>query len=159
MKKKFILAWIFILCGMIVLAQNKEEKKLIIETVGQLDQKFVTFYKNSQADSLASLFSPNCHVAREYSTIVEGRENVLAMYNKDFKSGVKISSCKFEVLEQKVYDDIVLEIGTNIIEYTKGPDKILFREAYNYMFVWKKSKEGKYQIRSAMWNSMKNPCK
>lgn len=159
MKKKLILSWVFILCGMAIFAQNKEEKKLIIATIVQQNQKFVTFYKNSQVDSLASLFSPNCHVAREFSDIIEGRENVLAMYNKDFKSGVKISSCKFEVLEQKVYDDLVLEIGTNTIEYTKGPDKILYRESFNYMFVWKKSKEGKYQIRSAIWNSMKNPCK
>ncbi len=157
MKKKLILQVAFIILTVAVFAQNKEEKKLIIETIEQQDQKFTTFYKNSQADSLAGLFSPNCHVAREFNNIVEGRENVLAMYNKDFKDGMKIVSCSFKVLEHKVYDDLVLEIGTNTIEYTKGPDKILFKDSYNYMFVWKKSKEGKYQIRSAMWNSMKKP--
>ena len=139
-------------------AQNKQEKEMILSDIQQMDQKLVNFYKNSQADSLASIFSPNCHFAREFSPIIEGRENVRDMYSKDFKGGVKVTSCKFDVQEQKVYDDLVLEIGTNTIEYTKGPNKILFRDSYNYMFIWKKSKSGKYQIRSAFWNSAKNPC-
>ena len=139
-------------------AQNKQEKEMILAHIQQMDQKMVSFYKSSQADSLASLFSPNCHVAREFSPIIEGRENVQGMYNKDFIGGIKITSCRFDVQEQKIYDDLVLEIGINTIEYTKGPNKILFRDSYNYMFVWKKSKSGKYQIRSAFWNSAKNPC-
>ncbi len=158
MNKILLLQFAFILIAVSAAAQNKEEKKLIIATIERQDQKLATFYKNSQADSIAELFSPNCHFVREFGNIEEGRENVLALYNKDFKAGVKYVSCKFDVVEHKVYDDLVLEIGVNTIEYTKGPDKALYRNSYNYMFVWKKSKEDKYQIRSAIWNSPKNPC-
>lgn len=158
MKKTLFFQFLFISITVAVLAQNKEERSLIIETINTQDQKFIAFYKNSQADSLAGLFSPNCHVAREFGTIIEGRENVQSLYKNDFKSGIKVVDFSFNVLEQKVYDDLVLEIGTNNIAYTKGPNKILYKETYNYMFVWKKSKSGNYQIRSAIWNSTKNPC-
>ena len=158
MNKILLLQFAFILIAVSAAAQNKEEKKLILASIEQQDQKLATFYKKSQADSIAGLFSPNCHLVREFNSIIEGRENVLALYNKDFKAGIKYVSCKFDVVENKVYDDLVLEIGVNTLEYTKGPDKALYRNSYNYMFVWKKSKEGKYQIRSAMWNLLKNPC-
>lgn len=158
MNRKLFFIMVFMAITGSVFAQTKEEKTLIIDTIKQQDQKLATFYKNSQADSIAGLFSPNCHIAREYSEIVEGRENVLALYNKDFKGGKKIVSCKFNVIEHKVYDQLVMEIGTQTLEYTIGPDKRLYRDQYNYMLIWKKSKEGKYQIRSAFWNSMKNPC-
>ena len=158
MKQIIFLQLVFIFLSVSVYSQNKEEKKLIIETIKVQDEKLTGFIKNLQVDSIVEMFSPNCHLAREFNEIIEGRDNVRALYNKDLKSGMKIVSCKFEVIEHKVYDDLVLEIGTNIIEYSKGPNKILYRDNYNYMFIWKKSKEGKYRIRSAFWNSIKNPC-
>lgn len=159
MNNRFIYVLILSIPAVLLYSQNKEEKKLIIETINQQDRKLEIFYKNSQVDSIAGLFSPNCHLARESNEIIEGRENVKALYNKDFKSGIKYVSCKFEAVEHKVYDDLVLEIGTNTIEYARGPNKILYRDLYNYMFIWKKSKAGKYHIRAAFWNYQKNPCK
>jgi hypothetical protein len=37
-------------------------------------------------------------------------------------------------------------------------NKKLYITEYNYMLVWKQSKNGPYQIRAAMWNLKKNPC-
>ena len=158
MKKRIFLVFSLLTVAVALFSQNSEEKAVIIQTIKEQDQKLAAFYKKSQSDSIAEMFSPNCHIAREFSEIVEGRENVLALYKKDFKDGMKVVSCKFNVLEHKVYDEIVMEIGTHTLEYTQGPDKKLYRKEYNYLLIWKKSKEGKYQIRSAFWNSMKNPC-
>jgi ketosteroid isomerase-like protein len=158
MNKRLSLAISFLAIAVSVFSQTKEEKALIVESIKGLDQKLAMFYKTSQPDSIVNLFSPNCHYAREFNQIVEGRENVLAIYNKDFKSGMKVVSCKFNVIEHKVYDDLVMEIGTQTLEYSIGPDKRLHKDEFNYMLIWKKSKDGKYQIRSAFWNSIKNPC-
>jgi len=139
--------------------KQEEEKKeqMIIETVSANSKRLETFYKKSMADSVASMFSSNCHMIREYSEIIESRDLVQQEFKKEFKSDKKISGCKFEPFEVKVYKDIVLEIGINTIEFSKPPDKKLYSEKYNYMFVWKESKSGKYQIRSAMWNYLKKP--
>lgn len=137
--------------------EKEKEEQIIKEKVIANSKKLENFYKKSMADSVAGLFSSNCHIIREYGEIIESRDLVEDTFKKEFKSDKVISGCKFEPLEIKVYDEIVLEIGVNTISYSRPPDKKLYVEKYNYMFVWKESKSGKYQIRSAMWNLPKKP--
>jgi len=139
-------------------AQSKEEKELYVKQVQNIDRKMESFIKKGMIDSVAGLFSPNCHMAGEYGTIVEDREKVQEIFNTDKKAGKKYTEYTLNAFEHKVYDDIVLEIGTNTVRYSIGMDKRLYTTEYNYMLVWKRSKEGKYQIRAAMWNLTKNPC-
>jgi ketosteroid isomerase-like protein len=156
--KKLLSLLIICLAVINMYAQKAEEKEGIIKKIKDQNQKLALFYKNMQADSIAGLFSPNCHIAREFENIAEGRDQVLALYKKDFKSGTKITNSKFEVIEHKVYDDVVMEIGKHTLEYTTGTDKTVRKTQQNYIFLWKESKSGKYQIRAAFWNSAKNPC-
>lgn len=159
MLKKIVLTGLIVCSTIVVLAQNKEEKKLIIEQVKIQDQKLSEFMESSLIDSVVSLFSPNCHYAPEFGGIYESREKVNEALKKDFKNGKKIKYYKLEPIEYKVYGDLILEVGVNKIEYGLPTDKALYVEEYNYMFVWKKSKKDNFRIRSAMWNSPTNPCK
>ena len=104
-------------------------------------------------------FRCHCSGAWEFEEMVESRENVLDYFKDDFGSGKKVSGFSLDPDEIKIYDDIVLEMGVHTLEYTQLPDKKLHVRKYNYMFVWKKSKSGRYRLRAAIWNSEKNPCK
>jgi ketosteroid isomerase-like protein len=141
-----------------LMAQNKEEKELILEQVKLKSGKLSEFMKSSLSDSIASIFSPNCHFIPEHDVIYESRDEVLEHFTGQFKEGMKISKYALESTEFKVYDDIVLEIGVNEIHYTMLPEKKLYKAKYNYMFVWKSSKKGNYRIRAAIWNMPVNPC-
>ena len=141
-------------------AQNKQEKAAILSAIDIKRDALENFYKDELGDSIAAMFSPNCHLVTEFSEIIESQEDVARFYKDEYKSGKRISAFKLKPLEKKVYDDIVLEIGTNKIEYTMLPDKKLHIKEMNYMFVWKKSKKkGYYHLRAAMWNLPEDPCK
>jgi ketosteroid isomerase-like protein len=159
MKKNLLVSLLCIFCAVSVFAQNKEEKKLIIETILKNDSRVEEFFKLGKADSIAEIFSPNSHLMAEFEKLIEKRESIEKHYAALFKSGVKYSEFKLEAEEHKVYDDLVLEIGENNVKYTKGSDSKVISGKYNYMLVWKKSKSGRYQIRAAMWNSIEDPCK
>ena len=159
MYKRVVLAVFVLLVAVTATAQNKEEKKIIRDQIQENHKLLEEYFKNSNADSIAGLFSPNCHFAMEFQEMIESREDVLSHFKNDFKSGTKVSGSNLEPEEIKIYDDIVLEMGIHTLEYTKLPDKKLHISKYNYMFVWKKSKSGRYHIRAAIWNSKKNPCK
>ncbi len=157
--KKIIIGLSVLLGSMqLLVAQTSEEKDQIIKQIQEKDRKLETFIKQGKTDSIAALFSPNCHLAGEYGDLIESREKVKEYYSKEKSSGKKISSYSLTAEEHKVYDDVVLEIGTNTVKYTIGADKKLYITEYNYMLVWKQSKNGPYQIRAAMWNLKKNPC-
>lgn len=158
MIKKILFTGLLLLAFLSVFAQNKEEKKIIYSRIELKRTLLESYFENAVTDSIAAMFTPNCHLAMEFGEIIESREKVRKYYKSDFKSGKKISSYKLKVKEVKVYDDIVVELGTNSIEYAILPDKKLYREKYNYMFVWKRSKKDKYRLRAAIWNSSENPC-
>lgn len=158
MKNLFASAFLFMLT-LTVVAQSKEEKKLIIETILSNGNKLEVFFEEGKADSIAGMFSPNSHLIVENHKIQEKREEIENHFIKLFKSGIDYSDFEFEAEEHKVYDDLVLEIGENIVKYTQGRDSKPISKKYNYMLVWKKSKGGKYQIRAATWSSIEDPCK
>jgi ketosteroid isomerase-like protein len=158
MKKYFFVFLLVIVFGTKLSAQNKEERKMIVAAVMENDRKLEEFFKASNADSIAELFSPNCNLIAEYSKQIEKREEVAAFYKQVFKSGISYADFELEAEEHKVYDDLVLEFGVNTIKFSKGGGKTTTTEKLNYMLVWKKSKTGTYQIRAAMWNSVRNPC-
>lgn len=157
--KKFLLVLTLVFFAVSVFSQNKEERKMITDTILENDSRLEEFFRQSRADSIAGMFSPNSHLLAEYHEIVEKREMIEKYYKDFFKSGVTYKEFKLEAEEHKVYDDLVLEIGENSVKYTKDDDGKVYSEKYNYMLVWKKSKEGNYHIRTAMWNSTGNPCK
>jgi hypothetical protein len=158
MKKSGLL--IFLIFGLLagVFAQTDDEKKLLINKIQINDDKLELFIKKGMTDSIAELFSPNCHFANEFGTILESRESVKNFYVNDKKSGRKYIDYSLDVIEHKVYDEVILEVGTNTVKYSIGADKRLYTTQYNYMLVWKKSKNDDFQIRAAMWNLIKNPC-
>lgn len=158
MKKNLSVSLLWILCAISVFSQSKEEKKIIIETIIENDNKLEGFFKQGKADSIAALFSPNSHLIVEYKNALEKREVINEYYNKLFKSGIDYSEFALEAVEYKVYDELVLEIGQNKVKYSKVSDGKAYSKKYNYILVWKKSRDGKYQIRAAMWNSAENPC-
>lgn len=151
---------ILILLGAMQLidAQTNEEKNLIIKQIQQKDRKLETFITKGMTDSTANMFSPNCHFAPEYAGIIEGRDEVRAFYAREKKGGKKFVGYSLKAIEHKVYDDVVLEVGTNSIKYSVGANPKVYTAQYNYMLVWKQSKSGKFQIRAAIWNQPKNPC-
>ena len=159
MYKRILYAVFVLLISLTATAQNKEERKIIRDQIDANHKLLEEYFKKSNADSLAGMFSPNCHFAMEFQAMAESREEVLNYFKKDFGSGKKVSGFKIEPDEIKIYDDIVLEMGVQTFEYTQLPDKKLNVSKYNYMFVWKKSKSDRYHLRAAMWNSGKNPCK
>lgn len=159
MYKRILYAVIVLLISLTATAQNKEERKIIRDQIEVNHKLLEEYFKKSNADSLAGMFSPNCHFIMEYQEMVESREDVLSYFKEDFGSGKKVSGFTLDSDEIKIYDDIVLEMGLQTIEYTQLPDKKLHISKYNYMFVWKKSKSDRYRLRAAMWNSAKNPCK
>ena len=158
MRNLYITA-ILILSALSVAAQSKEEKKIILETIQNNGNRLAKFFTEGNADSIAGMFSPNSHLIAENHKMNEKREEIVKYYTALFKSGISYSSFEFEAEELKVYDDLVLEIGENLVKYKKGKDTKTSSKTYNYMLVWKKSKGGKYQIRAAMWNSVEDPCK
>ena len=159
MYKRISCAVFVLLFTLAAAAQNKEERKIIRGQIEENHKLLEEYFKTSNADSLAGMFSPNCHMAMEFEKMVESREDVLEYFKDDFSSGKKISGFNLEADEIKIYDDIVLEMGVQTLEYTQLPDKKLNIRKYNYMFIWKRSKSGIYRLRAAMWNSEKNPCK
>lgn len=158
MNKRLLTAGIFFLISLSLLAQKKEEKKLIKESIETNDKLLEEYFEKEMVDSIAGMFSPNCHFSMEHSEIVESREKVQQYLKNDLKGNKKISKYRLDPGEIKIYDDIVLEIGTNKVEYTILPDKKLIVREYNYMFVWKKSKDNGYHLRAAIWNLPKDPC-
>jgi ketosteroid isomerase-like protein len=157
--KKIILTGVFILTGISFLnAQKKEQKDLIISQIQNNDRRLEVFMEKGTTDSIVAMFSPNCHLVNEFGTIVENKDKVKDYYTGEKKAGKKLIDYTLKPTDQKVYDDIVLEIGTNTVKYSIGAEKRLFVTEYNYMLVWKKSKSGSYQIRAAMWNLTKDPC-
>lgn len=157
MKKNIIIVFLALLGAINLVAQNKEERKLIIEIILENDTKLEDFFKLGKSDSIANMFSPNSHLLAEYTNMLEKREEIEKHFKSLFRKGVKYSEFKLEAEEHKVYDDLVLEIGENIVKYSKGDDDKKYSEKYNYMLVWKKSKSGIYQIRAAMWNTPEKP--
>jgi hypothetical protein len=158
MKKSILSLFILMVVVQLLSAQNKAEKELIVKQVQENDRKLETFFKKGMTDSIAGLFSSNCHLATEFGAMVESRDKVKDLYLNDKKTGKKFTDYVLDASEHKVYEDVVLEVGTNTVKYSIGADKRLFTTQYNYMLVWKKSKSGNYQIRAAMWNLTKNPC-
>lgn len=159
MKKELLVFILSTLCTISVFTQSKEEKKLIIETIIENDRKLEDFFQKGRADSIAGMFSQNSHLIAEYQNLVEKREEIEKHFNKLFKSGKAYSTFKLEAEEHKVYDDLVLEIGENMVKYTMDDESKTHSEKLNYILIWKKSKSGKYQIRAAMWNLTEDPCK
>ena len=158
MHRRIYISVLLMLLFISAIAQNKEEKKLIIDQVQMNGKKLSGFMKASLADSVANTFSPNCHYVPEFGGVFESRDKVGELIKKEFEKGKRISRYELEAIQYKVYDDIVLEVGKNRVQYTNLPDKKLIVTEYNYMFVWKKSKSGKYQIRAAIWNLPESPC-
>lgn len=158
MKKSLIVSILCIFYTFSVFAQNKEERELIEKTILENDNRLEEFFKLSNVDSIVGMFSPNSHFMPEYQKILEKRDAIEEYFTKHFKSGIKYSEFKLKAEEHKVYDDLVLEVGENIVKYTKGSEGKQNTEKYNYMLIWKRSKKGKYQIRAAMWNSVEKPC-
>jgi len=156
--KRFVLVSVFFLLGHVMLhAQNKEEKQLIVKEIQSKDKKLESFVLQNLADSIAQLFTPNCHLMPEFGEIIEGRDEVDKYLTSSMKSGVKISSFKLNPLELKVYGDLVLEIGTFEMKYTASSGATESKARYNYQITWKTSKKGNYRIRFATWNSPKAP--
>jgi hypothetical protein len=158
MKKNYLLAFLLVSFSMGAFAQTKAEKEQIIKVIQGADRKFESFVKKGMTDSIAGLFSPNCTLAGEFGTLIEDREKVAGYYADEKKAGRKYTEFMLKPVDQKIYDDIVLEMGTNTVKYTIGADKRLYTAEYNYLLIWKRSKNGPYQIRAAMWNLSKNPC-
>lgn len=154
MKKTILIAVAFLFSHVILLAQDKPDKELIIKEIQAKDKKLAKFIQQSLGDSIAKLFSPNCHFIPEYGKIFEGREQVLDFFTSQFKSGVKVSDIKMNPLEHRVYDEIILELGTVDIKFTSSSDQKVVKKQYNYLINWKVSKKGKYRIRAATWNSV-----
>jgi hypothetical protein len=158
MRKSALIVLVFMGAMQFVCAQNKEEKDIIVKQIQKNDRKLETFFEKGMTDSIAGIFSPNCHMASEYGVMLESRDKVKDFYFSEKKAGKKIIDYTLAALEHKIYDDIVLEVGTNTVKYSIGTDKRLYTTEYNYMLVWKRAKDGSYQIRAAMWNLTKNPC-
>jgi hypothetical protein len=142
-----------------LLAQKKEEKEQIKETIEANNKKLESFFENSIVDSIADYFSPNCKMAMEFDEMVESREDVAKYLKNDFLKTRQIKSFKLEPEETKIYDDIVMEIGSNHFEYTRPPETKVYTTTFNYIFIWKKAKDDRYRLRAALWNSSKFPCK
>jgi ketosteroid isomerase-like protein len=155
---KILIVGLFMCLGCATVSgQNKEERKLIGQQITELSQRFSEFFIARNADSLAAFFSPNCHFMMEFEPLIESREEVNGYFKNYFKGDIRFTEHKLIPEEIKVYGEICLEMGSNRLKYTKGGvSKTL---TYNYIFVWKESKSGKYQLRSAMWNLPENPCK
>jgi ketosteroid isomerase-like protein len=158
MKSYFLSALLLIGFAISLSAQNKQEKELIIKQIQDGDRKFESFMKKGMTDSIANMFSSKCKVATEFGAMIEDREAVGSYFINEKKAGRKYSDYSLKSIDQKVYGDVVVEMGTNVIKYSMGADKRLYTSEYNYMLVWKKSKNGPYQIKAAMWNLVKNPC-
>ncbi len=157
MKSIVLISVVFLLSHVMLLAQNKEEKELIIKTIQANDKQIELFIMQNMTDSITKMFSPNCHFMPEYGELVEEKDAVSKYLSASFKSGVKIKYFKFNPIERKVYGDIVLEIGTFDIKYTLPSNPTEVKAKYNYLINWKASKKGKYRIRVATWNSLKKP--
>ena len=154
--KKNILILPLLLVGVIsVHAQKKEEKKLIVETIEQNDQKLKIFWERSMVDSLVDLYTSNSYYIPEYGEMLDSKENIEKKLKAEFKGGLKVLQYNMVPTDHKVYDDLVIEVGVRTIKYTTGENKVPVTEKYNYQIIWKKTSGGKYKIRSEMWNLTK----
>jgi ketosteroid isomerase-like protein len=162
--KKLLFVWtVFVLFHAILFGQDKDiedskdNKELIIKSIQSKDNHMVTFIEKKLTDSIAKMFSPNSHLIPEYGDIIESRDDISKYFSSLFKSGLKVTSLKFDPIELRVYGDIVLEIGTVDVKYSTSSNPIEVKKKYNYLINWKSSKKGNYRIRVATWNSLK-PC-
>lgn len=144
---------------MAAFSQKKEEKKIIYRQLEIKRDRLDTYFQKSMADSIAEMFSPNCRMAMEYDTLVEDREGVSAYLKNDFLKGKEILQFRCIPEEKKIYDEIIIEMGVCLVEYTRPIEKKLYKKKMNYLFVWKKADDNVYRIRAAMWNSSSFPCK
>ncbi len=115
------------------------------------------YLKAANTDSLQMLFSPNCHLLFPYHEIVESREQVKAYFDEQIRKGKAYRSFTLSPAEIKHYDDIILEIGTCQERFTLLPLKRLYIEEYHYNIVWKRSKSGSFNIRSAVFTPVTKP--
>lgn len=157
MFRKIFLLPILLLTLSPVFAQKKSEKKAILKQLETSHKLMEIYCQEGLADSLVMLFSPNCHLSMENQPLVESREGVGEYFKNDFLEGKKITTFSFTPEETKIYDEVILELGSCQLEYTRPIAKKLYCTSLNYMFVWKKGKDDKYRIRAAMWNSPKVP--
>ncbi len=158
--KKLVLLSIALFFGFFILfAQQTDEKELILKKVQDKGKQLQLFFQQGEIDSIAQIFSPNCHVIPEYGEIVEGREAVTKFFSIKFKSGLKITDIKMDPVEQRVYNDIVIELGTCTVKYSTKANPAPITGKFNYLLNWKASKKENYRIRAVSWNSIQFPCK
>jgi hypothetical protein len=157
--KKISLTVAGLALGIIIsFAQQKEEKELIIKSIREKESNLEVFILKGMTDSIAKIFSPNSHYMPEYGEIGEGRDEVLKWLNSVFRKGLTIKEFKMDPIEQRVYDDIILELGTFTVKYASNAGSSVVTRKYNYLINWKASKKKNYRIRAVTWNSIKAPA-
>ncbi|MFQ6084287.1 MAG: YybH family protein [Candidatus Aminicenantia bacterium] len=131
----------------------KEMKK----TIEGISDKLVRAIIDGDVETIFSYYTDDAVSMPNYGEMVKGKEALKKHDEEMRKTGFKIHSMNFTILDLWACGDLVYEIGKYGISLTLPGMSQPVADNGKYLTIWQKQSDGSLKIKIEIWNTDTNP--
>ncbi len=135
-------------------AQTNEE---IREKLVKINKEMAKAMIDGNSQATLGFYASDAVSLPNYSKMVKGIDAIKKSNEQMISSGMKVNSMEFNVVDVKVYGNVVSEIGTYKMNATVPGMASPIDDHGKYVTIWEKQSDGSLKIKVETWNTDTNP--
>jgi ketosteroid isomerase-like protein len=148
------LLFVMLLMSNVTMGQYNSQYATMIR---ELNGKMANAMLRGNSEFSLSLYTDDAISMPSYSPLADGIAAIRSASAAMAEQGMKYNSFDMTTLKLIPAGDLVLEVGTYKLSFTKQGEEKSMDDHGKYLTVWEKQKDGTLKIKIETWNSDVNP--